>query len=1003
MSDSPVGAAVGAYVPDIARGAERIAAELVKADGGTDPFAAAVRATRMPMVITNPRLPDNPVVFANAAFCRLTGYVRDEILGRNCRFLQGPDTDRAAVARIREAVEAARSIEIDIRNHRKNGEPFWNRLLMAPVHDAEGQLAYFFASQVDVTLEREKLHGLETHNAALMAELAGRLRAQQDSEARLRFATEAGRLGIWDRDLRTNAITGSAIYKATFGRKPDEPLTFDDVMQSIHPDDRDRVTARLKRTVSRGLDYDIEYRVIRPDKTMAWVQIRAQVMRAEDGSPLRLAGISLDITERRAAELKLELSEQFLRLATDAAEVGAWDLDMTTDVLTWSDRTRAMFGISAHKPVTMADFFAGLHPDDLEPTSKAFALATDPAVRATYDVEYRTIGKEDGVVRWVAAKGRGIFEDGRCIRALGVAIDITARQIAERRQAFLLALWDRLRALTEPRAIMSAAAEALGRYLGASRVGYGQVQDDDASIDLDSSYVDGVASLHGKVALKSFGVETVAQLRRGETVMVADVAGGLADTSSTWARIETRAFVAIPLIREGKLRAILYVNFKDPHVWTDQDIDLIEDVAARTWDAVGRARAEAQLRDANDTLEQRIAEALVEREAAQEALRQSQKMEALGQLTGGVAHDFNNLLQIVMGNLETVTRGLASEPDRLRRAADNAMTGARRAATLTQRLLAFSRRQPLDPKPIDANALVDGMSDLLTRALGETIELETHLTPGLWWTEADPNQLESAILNLVVNARDAMPDGGKLTIETANVWLDKAYAHANLEVTPGPYVSLSVTDNGAGMDKTMLGRVFEPFFTTKEVGKGTGLGLAMVYGFVKQSGGHVKLYSELGAGTSVKVYLPRRATDGAVFEAPAASAAPKSAGAETILVVEDDADVRTYSIEVLHELGYRVLEAQDAVSALAWLASPAADEIALLFTDVVLPGGMTGADLARQALKVRPTLKVLFTTGYARDAIVHQGRLDEGVDLITKPFTYTDLAAKLREALDGAG
>jgi CheY-like chemotaxis protein len=376
-------------------------------------------------------------------------------------------------------------------------------------------------------------------------------------------------------------------------------------------------------------------------------------------------------------------------------------------------------------------------------------------------------------------------------------------------------------------------------------------------------------------------------------------------------------------------------------------------------------------------------------------------MEALGQLTGGVAHDFNNLLQIVMGNLETLTRALPAELNRLRRAADNAMTGARRAATLTQRLLAFSRRQPLDPKPIDANALVEGMSDLLGRAIGETIALETHLAPDLWWTEADPHQLESAILNLVVNARDAMTGGGKLTIETANVWLDEAYAEANLEVMPGPYVSLSVTDNGAGIDKTMMGRVFEPFFTTKEVGKGTGLGLAMVYGFVKQSGGHVKLYSELGDGTSVKIYLPRRNGSGAVPDAPSNIGAPRSAGCETILVVEDDADVRSYSIELLHELGYRVLEAQDAASALAVLAKPEADQIALLFTDVVLPGGMTGADLARQALIMRPTLKVLFTTGYARDAIVHQGRLDEGVDLITKPFTYADLAAKLRDALDG--
>jgi len=551
MSDTPVGAAPGTFKPDAVRDAERIAAELINVSGGTDPFAAAVRATRMPMIITNPRLPDNPVVFANGAFCRLTGYDRNEIVGRNCRFLQGPETDRETIARIREAVAKAQPIELDIRNHRKDGEPFWNRLLMAPVRDADGELAYFFASQVDVTLERERLQGLETHNAALVAELADGLRAQQDSEARLRFATQAGRLGIWDRDLRTDALTGSTIFKAVFGRKPDEPLTYQDVLRGIHPDDRDRVAARLKRAISRGVDYDIEYRIIRPDKAVAWVQIRAQIMRAADGTPLRVAGVALDVTERRAAELKLELSEQFLRLATEAAEVGAWDLDLTTDVLTWSDRIKAMFGISPDKTVTMADFYAGLHPDDLEATSRAFALAVDPAVRASYDVEYRTIGKEDGVVRWVAAKGRGIFEDGRCIRALGVALDITARQVAERRQAFLLSLWDRLRALTEPRAIMSTAAEALGRHLGAARVGYGHVQEDDAVIALGSSYVDGVAPLDGLFALDAFGADHIARQRRGETVAIEDVATGLAASSQTWSRFETRAFVSVPLIRKG--------------------------------------------------------------------------------------------------------------------------------------------------------------------------------------------------------------------------------------------------------------------------------------------------------------------------------------------------------------------------------------------------------------------------------------------------------------------
>jgi PAS domain S-box-containing protein len=413
-----------------------------------------------------------------------------------------------------------------------------------------------------------------------------------------------------------------------------------------------------------------------------------------------------------------------------------------------------------------------------------------------------------------------------------------------------------------------------------------------------------------------------------------------------------------------------------------------------------RKRAEDALRELNNTLEQQIAERTEQLRRNEEALRHAQKMEAVGQLTGGVAHDFNNLLQIMIGNLEMLQRGLGPESTRLQRAAANAMNGARRAAAVTQRLLAFSRRQPLDPKLLNVNALVTGMSHLLHRTLGEIVAVETVLGAGLWRVEADPNELEAAILNLAVNARDAMPTGGCLTIETVNAHIDSTYAQAHIEVTPGQYVAISVSDTGTGMDEKTVVQAFEPFFTTKPVGKGTGLGLSQVYGFVKQSGGHVKIYSELGVGTTVKIYLPRF-SEGLLDEAAQETAAPEGSETETILVVEDDDDVRTYSVETLRELGYRVLEAHDGPSALRLLERQA--RVDLLFTDVVLPNGMTGAELVRQARARRPDIRVLFTTGYARNAIFHHGRLDEGVQLITKPFNFADLAAKIRDVLDGIG
>jgi PAS domain S-box-containing protein len=429
-------------------------------------------------------------------------------------------------------------------------------------------------------------------------------------------------------------------------------------------------------------------------------------------------------------------------------------------------------------------------------------------------------------------------------------------------------------------------------------------------------------------------------------------------------------------------------------------------------DVTERKRAMAELRAFTETLEEavkaRTRELEVENEArrkAESSLRQAQKMEAVGQLTGGIAHDFNNLLTIVVGGLDLIARQVAELPQsaataRITRAREMALQGAQRAATLTSRLLAFSRQQALAPQALDANKLVAGTCDFLRRTLGEAVILETVQAGGLWRTYADPNQLENALLNLALNARDAMPNGGKVTIETANTFLDHAYVTTLPEpVEPGQYVMIAVADTGAGMDRQTRERAFDPFFTTKGVGKGTGLGLSQVYGFVRQSGGHVKIYSEIGEGTTVKIYLRRHIgeEEGAADQGRL-NEAPRAIGAETILVVEDDDAVRAYTTEVLGDLGYVVLEASDGVSALLLLERYAVD---LLFTDVVMPGGMNGRQLADEAMRRRPGLKVLFTTGYTRNAIVHHGRLDAGVEMIGKPFTFADLSARVRALLDG--
>ncbi len=843
--------------------AERIAAELVGQDVGTDPFVAAVRATRMPMIITNPRLPDNPVVFTNNAFCRLSGYAREEILGRNCRFLQGPQTDPATVTRIREAVERVEPIEIDIRNHRKDGEPFWNRLLMAPVYDTEGVLAYFFASQVDVTIERERLKGLETSNASLMAELTDRLRLQEEHERELAFTLKAARFGTWSLEIATQRLTASETCKDIFGWPAHLPFTYEDRLAAIHPDDREKSVAEVRRCVAEGTDYDIVYRIHRPDGEARWIASRGQPFFNAEGEALRIAGVSTDITGQRRAELM---------------------------------------------------------------------------------------------------------------------------------RAALVELGDVFRDVESPEEIAFAAARIIGTTLDVSRTGFGDVDIQAETISIARDWnAPGVSTIAGVLAFRDYG-SYIEDLKRGETVIVEDARADprTIATASVLEAISARSFINMPLTEHGGLVAMVFLNHATPRNWRDDEIAFVRDIAERTRIAMERRRAEQELATLATSLEEQVIARTSELQTAEDALRQSQKMEAVGQLTGGVAHDFNNLLTVIRSATDLLKRPDLSA-ERRERYIDAISDTADRAARLTGQLLAFARRQALKPEVIDVGQSLRVISDMLRTLTGSRIVIGIAMPPAPCFIDVDPSQLDTALVNMAVNARDAMDGAGRIDIAVRPATrIPAVRAHPAID---GRFIAISIADTGSGIPADKLERIFEPFFTTKGVGQGTGLGLSQVFGFAKQSGGEIIVESEVGRGTVFTLYLP--AVDPAAPAANGGVVEPLADGHGTcVLVVEDNKEVGTFTTQSLAELGYVTVWAADAQEALAELARDRS-RFDIIFTDVVMPG-MNGIDLGKAVRATYPGLPVVLTSGYS-DVLAQNGT--HGFDLLHKPYSVEQLSRILRKAV----
>lgn len=788
-------------------------------------------------------------------------------------------------------------------------------------------------------------------------------------------------------------------------------------MLVTHPDDRERSLAAWTQAFTTGGVYDIEHRVRVVDGSYRWMRSRAYARGDAEGRIVKWYGTTEDIEDQKRTKAALEESEARFRAITNSIDQMIWSTQPDGYHDFYNQRWYDYVGVPEGS--TDGEAWNGMfHPDDQERAWETWrhSLATGEP----YHIEYR-LRHRSGRYRWVLGRAQPVRDaGGKILRWYGSCTDIddlkttqaalqdsVARLASEshtlevlyRLGAEVAAELD-LGALVQR--VVDAGVELTGAQFGAF---FYNVLD-----EAGASYM--LYSLSGanRSDFAGFGMPRAtavfAPTFRGEGVIRAsDITAdpryghnhphrGIPEGHPP-----VRSYLAVPVMsRSGEVIGGLFFGHADPGQFDERSERVMTGLAAQAAIAIDNARLFQAAQQANEMLETRVAERTAELEAAHEQLRQAQKMEAVGQLTGGIAHDFNNLLTGIIGSLDLMQRriqqGRTADIDRF---ATTAMTSANRAAALTHRLLAFSRRQPLDPKPVNANRLVSGMEELLRRTIGEAVALEIVTAGGLWLTLCDPHQLENALLNLAINARDAMPGGGKLVIETCNAHLDDAYAALQREVSKGQYVCICVTDTGVGMPPDVVAKAFDPFFTTKPMGQGTGLGLSMIYGFARQSEGYARIYSEVGEGTTVKLYLPRHYGAADEPEPERADTESEKAQGEVVLVVEDEHAVRDLVVEVLRDLGYQALEAVDGPSGLRMLQSDM--HIDLLVTDIGLPG-LNGRQLADAARQHRPELKVMFMTGYAENATIANGFLDPGMEMITKPFAVETLTARIREIIE---
>jgi PAS domain S-box-containing protein len=802
-------------------------------------------------------------------------------------------------------------------------------------------------------------------------------------QERLTLALSAGGLGAWSLDLASGTLDASDDCKADFGRKPGDPFSRADLVGSIHDEDRPAAQQAVRTALECGEDYNIDYRCTWPDGSLHWVRVSGRVEHDVRGKAVRMVGVSQEVTAQRNVEARrnaLLLLGDRLRLMSDADEMSwcaAEILGRTLDV------SRAGYGV-----VDLAAETITIDRDWNQPGTQSLAGVLNFRDYGSYiedlkrgelvaiadaRLDPRTVATADALVaiHARAVLNMPIVEKGGTV-ALLYLNHRDAREWPAEDLSFVREVADRTQAAIERRkaeAALAALAATLER----------QVEERTRERDRtwqNSQDLLAIVDAEGIFRAVNPAWATILGWAPDEMVGRHHLGFSHPDDQPASEQAHNHALIEPLLQYENRVR------HKDgSYRWV-------------SWVATAEGdRIYASGRHITAEREARIA-----LENAQDQLRQSQKMEAVGQLTGGLAHDFNNMLTAISGSLELiqmrVRQGRTGDLDRY---VGMAQQGAKRAAALTHRLLAFSRRQTLDPRPTDVNRLIANLDDLLRRSVGPTVEIEIVGAGGLWTTLVDPNQLENALLNLCINARDAMPEGGRITIETANKWLDDKAA-AERDLPPGQYISLCVTDTGSGMTAETIERAFDPFFTTKPLGEGTGLGLSMIYGFVRQSGGQVRIYSELGQGTTMCLYLPRTHAEADTEETGIGTVAGVASDAgETVLVVDDEPAVRVLIADVLADLGYQAIEARDGRAGLAILESAA--RVDLLITDVGLPHGMNGRQLADAARVSRPDLKVLFVTGYAENAVIGNGHLAPGMHVLTKPFNMDALATRIRELI----